>query len=42
MSTHKRVALKASALFRLTSPRRLANMLMLTPTALERLVRWGD
>ena len=42
MSTHKRVPIKASALFRLTSPRRLANILMVTPTALERLVRWGD
>lgn len=42
MSTHKRVPLKGSALFRLTSPRRLANILMVTPTTLERLVRWGD
>ena len=42
MSPHKRVPLRGSALFRLTSPRRLANILMVTPTTLERLVRWGD
>lgn len=41
-STHKRVSVRASALFRRTSPHRLANILMVTPTMLERLVRWGD
>lgn len=41
-NTHKRVPLKASALFRLTSPRRLADILLIPPTALERLASAGD
>lgn len=42
MSTHKRVPLKGSALFRLTSPRRLAEMLLVPRATLERLVEAGD
>jgi len=42
MSTHKRVPLKASALFRLTSPRRLAEKLLIPRSTLERLVNFGD
>jgi RNA-directed DNA polymerase len=41
MSTHKRVPLKGSALFRLTSPRRLAEILLVPRSTLERLVNWG-
>lgn len=41
-NTHKRVPLRASALFRLTSPRRLADILIISPTALERLANAGD
>ena len=42
MNTHKRVPLKGSALFRLTSPRRLAEMLLVPRATLERLVEAGD
>ena len=42
MSKHKRIALKGSALFRLTSPRRLAEVLLLSRSALERLIVAGD
>lgn len=42
MSTHKRVPLKGSALFRLTSPRRLAEILLVPRSTLERLVDAGD
>ena len=41
-SPHKRVPLKASALFRLTSPRRLAEKLLVPLPTLERLVNAGD
>ncbi len=41
-STHKRVPVRASALFRLTSPRRLAEILLVSPPTLERLVNAGD
>lgn len=42
MSTPKRVPIKASALFRLTSPRRLAEKLLVPRSTLERLVGFGD
>ena len=42
MSTHKRVPLWGSALFRLTSPRRLAEILLVPRSTLERLVKAGD
>ena len=42
MNTYKRVPLKGSALFRLTSPRRLAEMLLVPCATLERLVEAGD
>lgn len=41
-NTHKRVPVRASALFRLTSPRRLAEKLLVPRSALERLVNAGD
>ena len=41
-STHKRVPVRASALFRLTSPRRLAEKLLVPCSTLERLVNAGD
>lgn len=41
-STHKRVPVRASALFKLTSPRRLAEILLVTRSTLERLVNAGD
>lgn len=42
MKTHKRVKLRASALFRLTSPRRLAAMLLVPPARLQHLADLGD
>lgn len=39
---HKRVSLRGSALFKLTSPERLADILCITPADLDRLVRRGD
>jgi hypothetical protein len=42
MSTHKRVPVRASALFKLTSPRRLAEILLVPRSTLERLVNAGD
>lgn len=42
MNTHKCVPLKGSALFRLTSPRRLAEILLVPHATLERLVEAGD
>lgn len=42
MSTHKRVPLRGSALFGLTSPRRLAEKLLIPRSTLERLVGFGD
>lgn len=41
-STHKRVPVRASALFKLTSPRRLAEILLVPRSTLERLVNAGD
>lgn len=41
-STHKRVSVRGSALFRLTSPRRLAEKLLISRSTLERLVAAGD
>lgn len=41
-STHKRVPARSSALFRLTSPRRLAEILLVPRATLERLVELGD
>ena len=41
-STHKRVPVRASALFKLTSPRRLAEILLVPRPTLERLVNAGD
>lgn len=42
MSTHKRVPLRGSAVFKLTSPRRLAEMLLIPRSTLERLLDFGD
>lgn len=41
-STYKRVPVQASALFKLTSPRRLAEILLVPRSTLERLVNAGD
>ena len=41
-NTHKRVPVRASALFKLTSPRRLAEILLVPRSTLERLVIAGD
>jgi len=41
-STHKRVPVRASALFKLTSPRRLAEILLVPGSTLNRLVNAGD
>lgn len=41
-NTHKRIPVRGSALFRLTSPRRLAEKLLITRATLERLVAAGD
>lgn len=41
-NTHKRVSVRGSALFGLTSPRRLAEILLVPRSTLERLVNAGD
>ena len=41
-SSYKRVPVRASALFKLTSPRRLAEILLVPRSTLERLVNAGD
>ncbi len=41
-NTHKRVSVRGSALFGLTSPRRLAEKLLVPRSTLERLVNAGD
>lgn len=42
MNPHKRVPIRGSALFGLTSPRRLAEKLLVPRSTLERLVSFGD